>query len=39
MAEAEPEYDDIAIRFLQVTMGPSYLSPGGPDVAAVTRWP
>ncbi len=31
MTDAEPEYDDVAIRFLQVIWGPGYLSPGGPD--------
>lgn len=30
-AEAEPEYDDIAIRFLEALWGEGYLSPGGPD--------
>jgi phosphoethanolamine N-methyltransferase len=30
-AEAEPEYDDIAIRFLEARWGEGYLSPGGPD--------
>jgi SAM-dependent methyltransferase len=28
---AEPEYDDIAIRFLEALWGEGYLSPGGPD--------
>lgn len=27
----DPEYDDAAIRFLEVVWGPGYLSPGGPD--------
>jgi len=27
----EPEYDDTAIRFLEVIWGPGYLSPGGPE--------
>jgi phosphoethanolamine N-methyltransferase len=27
----DPEYDDTAIRFLEVVWGPGYLSPGGPD--------
>ena len=27
----EPEYDDTAIRFLEVLWGEGYLSPGGPD--------
>ena len=26
-----PEYDDAAIRFLEVIWGPGHLSPGGPD--------
>ena len=26
-----PEYDDAAIRFLEVVWGPGYLSPGGPE--------
>lgn len=30
-ADAEPEYDDTAIRFLEVLWGDGYLSPGGPD--------
>src|SRR6185312_2067543 len=30
-AEAEPEYDDTAIRFLEALWGEGYLSPGGPD--------
>ncbi|TGQ67478.1 methyltransferase domain-containing protein [Mesorhizobium sp. M00.F.Ca.ET.186.01.1.1] len=30
-AEAEPEYDDTAIRFLEALWGDGYLSPGGPD--------
>ncbi|MBZ9806300.1 methyltransferase domain-containing protein [Mesorhizobium sp. BR1-1-9] len=30
-AEAEPEYDDAAIRFLEALWGDGYLSPGGPD--------
>ncbi|MBZ9884556.1 methyltransferase domain-containing protein [Mesorhizobium sp. CA10] len=30
-ADAEPEYDDTAIRFLEVLWGEGYLSPGGPD--------
>lgn len=29
--EAEPEYDDVAIRFLEALWGEGYLSPGGPD--------
>jgi phosphoethanolamine N-methyltransferase len=29
--EAEPEYDDTAIRFLEALWGEGYLSPGGPD--------
>lgn len=28
---SEPDYDDVAIRFLEVLWGPGYLSPGGPD--------
>src|SRR5215212_8837170 len=40
-ADAEPEYDDTAIRFLEALWGEGYLSPGGPDevdrvVAGVT---
>lgn len=37
MTDADPEYDDAAIRFpevvwfLEVVLGPGYLSPGGPD--------
>lgn len=31
MAGPEPEYDDRAIRFLEVIWGPGYLSPGGPE--------
>lgn len=31
MTSADPEYDDAAIRFLEVVWGPGYLSPGGPD--------
>jgi SAM-dependent methyltransferase len=31
MTDADPEYDDAAIRFLEVVWGPGYLSPGGPD--------
>jgi phosphoethanolamine N-methyltransferase len=31
MTATEPEYDDTAIRFLEVLWGPGYLSPGGPD--------
>src|SRR5690349_1665085 len=27
----EPEYDDVAIRFLEALWGEGYLSPGGPD--------
>ena len=27
----EPEYDDIAIRFLEALWGDGYLSPGGPE--------
>lgn len=30
-AQAEPEYDDIAIRFLEALWGEGYLSPGGPE--------
>ncbi|UVK40190.1 methyltransferase domain-containing protein [Mesorhizobium sp. AR10] len=30
-ADAEPEYDDAAIRFLEALWGDGYLSPGGPD--------
>lgn len=30
-AEAEPEYDGAAIRFLEALWGDGYLSPGGPD--------
>ncbi|RWA68837.1 class I SAM-dependent methyltransferase [Mesorhizobium sp.] len=30
-ADAEPEYDDTAIRFLAALWGDGYLSPGGPD--------
>ena len=30
-ADAEPEYDDTAIRFLEALWGDGYLSPGGPD--------
>jgi len=30
-ADAEPEYDDAAIRFLEALWGEGYLSPGGPD--------
>ncbi len=30
-AHAAPEYDDIAIRFLEALWGEGYLSPGGPD--------
>lgn len=30
-AEAEPEYDDTAIRFLEALWGDGFLSPGGPD--------
>jgi SAM-dependent methyltransferase len=30
-AEAEPEYDDTAIRFLEALWGDGYLSPGGPE--------
>lgn len=30
-ADAEPEYDDTAIRFLEVLWGDGYLSPGGPE--------
>ncbi|RWE02297.1 methyltransferase domain-containing protein [Mesorhizobium sp.] len=29
-ADAEPEYDDAAIRFLEALWGDGYLSPGGP---------
>lgn len=29
--DAEPEYDDAAIRFLEALWGEGYLSPGGPD--------
>jgi ubiquinone/menaquinone biosynthesis C-methylase UbiE len=28
---AEPEYDDVAIRFLEALWGEGYLSPGGPE--------
>lgn len=31
MANAAPEYDDDAIRFLEALWGEGYLSPGGPD--------
>src|SRR5690606_10811876 len=30
-AQAEPEYDDTAIRFLEALWGEGYLSPGGPE--------
>lgn len=30
MTEAEPEYDDIHMRFLELIWGDGYLSPGGP---------
>ncbi|PBB92557.1 SAM-dependent methyltransferase [Mesorhizobium sp. WSM3864] len=30
-ANAEPEYDDAAVRFLEALWGDGYLSPGGPD--------
>jgi phosphoethanolamine N-methyltransferase len=30
-ADAAPEYDDTAIRFLEALWGDGYLSPGGPD--------
>ena len=30
-ADAAPEYDDAAIRFLEALWGDGYLSPGGPD--------
>ena len=30
-ADAEPEYDDKAIRFLEALWGEGYLSPGGPE--------
>ena len=30
-ANAAPEYDDDAIRFLEALWGDGYLSPGGPD--------
>jgi phosphoethanolamine N-methyltransferase len=30
MTEAEPEYDDIHMRFLELLWGDGYLSPGGP---------
>src|SRR3954453_6398093 len=30
-ADAEPEYDDTAIRFLEALWGDGYLSPGGPE--------
>ena len=30
-AEAEPEYDDTAIRFLEALWGEGYLSPGGSE--------
>ncbi|MCV3207743.1 methyltransferase domain-containing protein [Mesorhizobium sp. YC-39] len=30
-ADAEPEYDENAIRFLEALWGDGYLSPGGPD--------
>ena len=30
-ADAAPEYDDDAIRFLEALWGDGYLSPGGPD--------
>ena len=30
-ADAEPEYDDTAIRFLEALWGEGYLSPGGPE--------
>lgn len=31
MTEAEPEYDDIHMRFLELLWGDGYLSPGGPS--------
>ncbi len=31
MIVTAPEYDDAAIRFLEVLWGPGYLSPGGPE--------
>jgi 2-polyprenyl-3-methyl-5-hydroxy-6-metoxy-1,4-benzoquinol methylase len=31
MTTTAPEYDDTAIRFLEVLWGPGYLSPGGPE--------
>lgn len=38
-ADAEPEYDDTAIRFLEALWGEGYLSPGGPDeVDRVHTW-
>lgn len=30
-ADAEPEYDETAIRFLEALWGEGYLSPGGPE--------
>jgi ubiquinone/menaquinone biosynthesis C-methylase UbiE len=30
MTEAEPEYDDVHMRFLELLWGDGYLSPGGP---------
>ncbi|MER8440772.1 hypothetical protein NKH36_30395 [Mesorhizobium sp. M1312] len=32
--DAEPEYDDTAIRFLEALWGDGYLSPGGPEMEA-----
>ena len=29
--DAEPEYDDLPVRFLEALWGEGYLSPGGPD--------
>lgn len=34
MTDAEPEYDDHAIRFLEAMWGEGYLSPGGPEEVA-----
>ncbi|TPN20775.1 hypothetical protein FKO01_32415 [Mesorhizobium sp. B2-3-3] len=33
-ADAEPEYDDTAIRLLEALWGDGYLTPGGPDEVA-----
>jgi 2-polyprenyl-3-methyl-5-hydroxy-6-metoxy-1,4-benzoquinol methylase len=30
MTDAEPEYDDVHMRFLELLWGDGYLSPGGP---------